>query len=80
MPDDMKEWMSVLENTRPMTEEEYEASGLVAVPPYQPEIEDEYVFDDGDDPFYSFNDNGVAFNGLVDGAGDFPLWENDSHK
>ena len=22
----------------------------------------------------------VAFNGLVDGAGEFPLWEKDSHK
>ena len=29
---------------------------------------EEYVFDD------------VAFNGLVDGAGEFPLWEKDSHK
>ena len=24
--------------------------------------------------------NGLAFNGLVDGAGEFPLWENGSRK
>ena len=24
--------------------------------------------------------DGLAFNGLVDGAGEFPLWENDSRK
>lgn len=46
MPDDMKEWILVLRNARPMTEEEYKASGLIAVPPYQSEIEDEYVFDE----------------------------------
>ena len=37
---------------------------------------EEYVFDDGENPF----ENDVAFNGLVDGAGEFPLWEKDSHK
>ena len=30
------------------------------------------IFDEGFD--------GLAFNGLVDGAGEFPLWENDSRK
>ena len=33
------------------------------------------LFDDGSSPF-----DDVAFNGLVDGAGEFPLWEKDSHK
>ena len=32
-------------------------------------VEGEYLFDDGSSPF----DN-VAFNGLVDGADEFPLW------
>ena len=38
-------------------------------------VEGEYLFDDGSSPF-----DDVAFNGLVDGAGEFPLWEGDSHK
>ena len=39
-------------------------------------MSEEYVFDDGENPF----EDDVAFNGLVDGAGEFPLWEKDSHK
>ena len=38
-------------------------------------VEGEYLFDDGSSPF-----DDVAFNGLVNGAGEFPLWEGDSHK
>ena len=38
-------------------------------------VEGEYPFDDGSSPF-----DDVAFNGLVDGADEFPLWEKDSHK
>ena len=67
----MEEWMKVLtsDKLRPMTEEEYEASGLRDISSSSPEEPEEYVFDDD-----------VAFNGLVDGAGEFPLWEKDSHK
>lgn len=46
-------------------------------------VEGEYLFDDGENPFEDLSDerfDGVAFNGLVDGAGEFPLWEKDSHK
>ena len=32
-------------------------------------VEGEYLFDDGSSPF-----DDVAFNGLVDGADEFPLW------
>ena len=68
--EEMKEWMKVLasEKLRPMTEEEYEASGLRDISSESPVEPEEYVFDD------------VAFNGLVDGAGEFPLWENCSNK
>ena len=38
-------------------------------------VEGEYLFDDGSSPF-----DDVAFNGIVDGAGVFPLWEDDSRK
>lgn len=44
------------------------------------------VFVDEDDPLENNIDlfderfDGVAFNGLVDGAGEFPLWEDDSRK
>lgn len=76
--EEMKEWMKVLANEklRPMTEEEYEASGLRDISSESPVEPEEYVFDDGDNPF----EDDVAFNGLVDGAGEFPLWEKDSHK
>ena len=76
--EEMKKWMKVLasEKLRPMTEEEYEASGLRDISSESPVEPEEYVFDDGDNPF----EDDVAFNGLVDGAGEFPLWEKDSHK
>ena len=76
--EEMKEWMKVLasEKLRPMTDEEYEASGLRDIFSESPVEPEEYVFDDGDNPF----EDDVAFNGLVDGAGEFPLWEKDSHK
>lgn len=35
---------------------------------------------DGDIDLSDERFDGVAFNGLVDGAGEFPLWEKDSHK
>lgn len=44
------------------------------------------VFADEDDPLESSVDlfderfDGLAFNGLVDGTGEFPLWENGSRK
>ena len=69
--------------TRPMTEEEYEASGLRDISSESPVEPEEYVFDDGENPFEDLSDerfDGVAFNGLVYGAGEFPLWEKDSHK
>ena len=76
--EEMKEWMKVLasEKLRPMTEEEYEASGLRDISSESPVEPEEYVFDDGENPF----EDDVLFNGLVDGAGEFPLWEKDSHK
>lgn len=74
----MEEWMKVLtsDKLRSMTKEEYEVSGLRDISSSSPEEPEEYVFDDGENPF----DDDVAFNGLVDGAGEFPLWEKDSHK
>ena len=83
--EEMKEWMKVLasEKLRPMTEEEYEASGLRDISSSSPVEPEEYVFDDGENPFEDLSDerfDGLAFNGLVDGAGEFPLWEKDSHK
>ena len=82
MPKDeeMEEWMKVLmsDELRPMTDEEYEASGLKDISSSPVSVEPEYVFDDGTNPFEDVNDK--AFNGLVDGAGEFPLWEGDSHK
>ena len=83
--EEMKEWMEVLasEKLRPMTEEEYEASGLRDISSTSPVEPEEYVFDDGENPFEDLSDerfDGLAFNGLVDGAGEFPLWERDSHK
>ena len=82
----MEEWMKVLmsDKLRSMTKEEYEASGLRDVSSPSP-VEPEYVFDDGSNPFNGdvdpFDESfSVAFNGLVDGAGEFPLWEGDSHK
>lgn len=79
--EEMKEWMKVLasEKLRPMTEEEYEASGLRDISSESPIEPEEYVFDDGENPFEDLSDE-IAFNGLVDGAGEFPLWEKDSHK
>lgn len=73
--EEMEGWMRVLafNGSRPMTEEEYKASGLREISSSSP-IEPEYVFDDGRDPFEEMSDE-VAFNGLIDGAGDFPLWE-----
>lgn len=83
--EEMKEWMKVLasEKLRPMIEEEYEASGLKDISSESPVKPEEYVFDDGENPFEDLSDerfDGIAFNGLVDGAGEFPLWEKDSHK
>ena len=80
--EEMEEWMKVLasERLRPMTDEEYEVSGLRDISSSSPE---EYVFDDGENPFEDLSGkrfDGVAFNGLVDGAGEFPLWGKDSHK
>ena len=67
--------------TRPMTEEEYEASGITESE-FSTESEDEG--NDLDDVDFDLDDHlsnvGAAFNGLVDGAGEFPLWENDSRK
>lgn len=71
---EMEEWM--VKETRPMTEEEYKASGLREISSSSP-AEPEYVFDDGSNPFEDVKNK--AFNGLADGAGEFPLWE-DSHK
>ena len=79
--EEMKEWMK--EKLRPMTEEEYEASGLRDISSSSPVEPEEYVFDDGENPFEDLSDerfDGLAFNGLVDGSGEFPLWEKDSHK
>ena len=83
--EEMKEWMKILakEKLRPMTEEEYEASGLRDISSSSPVEPEEYVFDDGENPFEDLSDerfDGVAFNGLVDSAGEFPLWEKDAHK
>ena len=83
--EEMKEWMKVLasEKLRPMTDEEYEASGPRDISSESPVEPEEYVFDDGENPYEDLSDerfDGVAFNGLVDGAGEFPLWEKDSHK
>ena len=85
--EEMKEWIKVLASKlRPMTEEEYEASGLRDISsssPVEPEEPEEYVFDDGENPFEDLSDerfDGRAFIGTVDGAGEFPLWEIDSHK
>ena len=83
----MEEWVKVLtsDKLRSMTKEEYEASGLRDVSSPSP-VEPEYVFDDGSNPFngdvdpFDESANGLAFNGLVDGAGEFPLWEDDSRK
>lgn len=79
--EEMEEWMKVLvsDKLRQMTDEEYKASGLEEVSsslssPVEPE---ESVFDDDDINLLKRN---VAFNGLVDGAGEFPLWEDDSRK
>ena len=48
----------------------------------RPMTEDEGI--DLDDVDFDLDDHlsnvGAAFNGLVDGAGEFPLWENDSRK
>lgn len=78
--EEMEEWIKVLtsDKLRPMTDEEYKASGLkeVSSSPSSPVEPEEYVFDDGFNPF----ENKSAFNGLVDGAGEFPLWEDDSRK
>ena len=79
--EEMEEWIRILTSgkLRPMTEEEYKASGLREVSSPSPApAEPEYVFDDGSSPFEDVNNK--AFNGLVDGAGEFPLWEDDSHK
>ena len=81
----MEEWMKVLtsDKLRPMTKEEYEASGLRDISSSSPVEPEEYVFDDGESPFEDLSDerfDGLAFNGLVDDAGEFPLWEKDSHK
>ena len=81
----MEEWMEVLtsDKLRPMTKEEYEASGLRDVSSPSPVEPEEYVFDDGENPFEDLSGerfDGLAFNGLIDGAGEFPLWEKDSHK
>lgn len=35
---------------------------------------------DGDIDLFDERLDGLAFNGLVDGAGEFPLWENGSRK
>ena len=69
--EEMKEWMKVLasEKLRPMTDEEYEASGPRDISSESPVEPEEYIFDDGSSPF-----DDVAFNGLVDGADEFPLW------
>lgn len=75
--EEMKEWMrALMGETRPMTAEEFKASGIkeISSPSAEPK-EEEYIFDDGSNPFED-----VTFNGLADGAGEFPLWENDSHK
>lgn len=74
----MEEWIKVLtsDKLRPMTKEEYEASGLMDISSPSPIEPEEYVFDDGSNPF----EDNIAFNGLVDGAGEFPLREKDSHK
>lgn len=74
--------------TGPMTEEEYEASGIRVLPScpteseFPTESEDEGI--DLDDVDFDLDDHlsnvGAAFNGLVDGAGEFPLWENSSRK
>ena len=76
--EEMKEWVEVLASEKlwPMTEEEYEESGLRDISSSSPVEPEEYVFDDGENPF----EDDAAFNGLVDGAGEFPLWEKDSHK
>mgnify|MGYP006980460940 CR=1 FL=1 len=46
--EEMKEWVEVLasEKLRPMTEEEYEASGLRDISSSSPVKPEEYVFDD----------------------------------
>lgn len=83
--EEMKEWMETLasEKLRPMTEEEYKASGLMDISSSSPVEPEEYVFDDGENPFEDLSDerfDGLAFNGLVNGASEFPLWGKDSHK
>lgn len=50
--EEMEEWMRVLmPGTRPMTDEEYKASGLKEISSSSSPVEPEYVFDDGSNPF-----------------------------
>lgn len=77
----MGKWMKVLtpDKLRQMTDEEYKASVLKKVSSSLSSLveSEESVFDDDDINLLKRN---VAFNGLVDGAGEFPLWEDDSRK
>ena len=77
----MGKWMKVLtpDKLRQMTDEEYKASVLKKVSSSLSSLveSEESVFDDDDINLLKKN---VAFNGLVDGAGEFPLWEDDSRK